>query len=940
MNKLTQSVLVASLLLAGCSQISSPDFSSQMSAPVTSQATLLPVRSDIHQGTLANGMKYIVLPNAEPADRVSLQLIVHAGSLDEADDQQGIAHLVEHMAFNGTEQFPGNSIIEHQESLGMVFGRDVNAMTEYYTTSYYLHLPDNSERMLNEAFNMFSQQASALTFDQQELEKERPVVEEEWRRGLNMMARLGTANRRITLAGSRFGDREPIGDMDLVRNIGTDRIKAFYQDWYQPNNMTLLVVGSVEASQIEALLNKYFAPMPARDLPARPDLTVPLPEMLTFDTIQDNEITTEVLSINLRGSQAVVYTEDDLKAELLNTLSMTMMDNRLHVQYQSETDTISKMVASAMPLASGYSNNRVMAILKDGQYLSAMEEMFSEVSRYATHGFSQRDLDTARNSISARYRTIADGLEGARNSRQMMRLFNQIRTGQPLVHWSDDNETVQRLLASITVEDVNLHFRQVVHQRAPLVIAQVNTSHGNAQPPAKKIEQLWEKALANPPAAVDQQIIPDKLFTRTPDATKVVKHQQFGEIQKWTLANGAQIWFQYSDEVSNQVQLRWQGYGGTMQLPQSERRAATLAARNLSAFGYGGFDSEALGVINASHNIRQFPYVDLSSQGVFGTTSKDAVEQWLQNLNLMLTKPQVDKEVWQAKQDFIVRSLERRKDNPSSQFNEKIDRLRYVNTPSIQPITADELRAITPEQLLAAYKTIFGTANGHQLVVIGDIKADRVIDLASRYLGHLPAGQSHHEPSLPKLAGGRHRVLVEGGAEPQGITSVLFNADYPFSDEAEYKAYLLSRIVSTRMREQLREKAGGVYTARFGISLERSRQQAYGMISYSHQPERADELKDMALNIIAEIAANGVTQDELSTVRKQIIRGLQPEAISYHDRYRWLTQMAADDQYQELPGSYLNWLKDVTPADLQPMASTILSTNNVIDALLLPEKKS
>ncbi|ACJ31573.1 Probable zinc protease [Shewanella piezotolerans WP3] len=940
MNKLPLSVLIATALLAGCSHAPLPVATDTPVAALASQSAPLPLRSDIQQGTLANGMQYIVLPNAEPADRVSMQLIVHAGSLVEADDQKGIAHLVEHMAFNGTEKFPANGIIEHQESLGMVFGRDVNAMTEYYTTSYYLHLPNNSEQMMDEAFTMFSEQISALRFDPAELEKERPVVEEEWRRGLNMMARLGTANRQITLEGSRFGERDPIGDMDLVRNVDAERIEAFYQDWYHPNNMTMLVVGSIDKSQVEALLSKHFAAMPAKTLPVRPDLTVPLPQELQFKTIEDAEITTEVLSVNLRAVQAEVYSEADLKAELLNSLAMMMFDNRLRVQYQTESDYVSRMVASAMPLATGYSNDRVMAILKDGNYLKGMEELFTEVSRYATHGFSQRDLDTARKELSSRYRTMADGQKGAKNSRQMMAIFNKIRMQKPLVHMSDYNAVAQRVLAELSIEEINKHFTQTMNQRAPLVIAQINTDNAVAQPSIEQVEQLWLHTLANPPAALTQQAVPKSLFDKVPAPAEVVDRQTFGNVIKWTLANGAQVWYQYSDESVNQVQLQWQGFGGTMQLPQSERRAATLAARNLRSFGYGGFNSEALSTLNAEHNMRQITYVQLDRQGVFGSAEQDSVEAWLQNLNLMLTAPQVDSTIWQAKRTFLARNIERRKDSPSSNFNKQIDLLRYVNTPSKQPLSAAELRSITSEQLLSAYKGVFGTAAGHQLVVIGDIEAERVLDLASRYLGALPAGEAHSEPKLPPLISGRHQVLIEAGEEPQGITSVLFNVDYPYSKEAEYQAYLLTRVVSLRMREQLREKAGGVYSPRFGIKLERARQQAYGMISYSHQPERAEELKQMALAITKDVAANGVTQKEVDTIREQLLSGLKPEAINDRHRYRWLIEMAAEDHYSDLHENYLKWLNKVTPADLQPMATVVLNTDNIIDALLLPDSKS
>ncbi|WP_298441896.1 M16 family metallopeptidase [uncultured Ferrimonas sp.] len=944
MKKLPLALVVSSLLIGGCHLTTDPAdrtvASGADSNTAVVAATPLPLRTDLTQGTLANGMRYLILPNQQPEQRVSMQLIVHAGSLDEADDQRGIAHLVEHMAFNGTKKYPANGIIERQEAMGMVFGRDVNAMTEYATTSYYLHLPDNQAATVDEAFTMLSQQAVAVVFEQAELEKERPVVEEEWRRGRNMMARLSAASRILMLEGSRFGERDPIGDMDLVRNIGADRIEAFYDDWYHPNNMTMVVVGDITPAQIEAQLNKHFAPLPAKPLPARPDLTVPLPKPMKLAAITDPEITTEVISINFRGESPLPVSHGQLRDELLNSLTFSMLDTRLAAQYETETDNVSRVMASAMPIATGYNNDRLMAIMKTENYRDILQELFGEASRYAKHGFSQRDLTVAKKEIARRYRQMADSLKAGKNRHRMMALFNQIRMGKPLVAMTDLNQAVNQQLDNITLADINAHFNQVLSQRGPMVVAQINSANQAKLPSEAEVAQLWQQALANPPAAIVQQAVPASLFATVPAKAAVADHQINGDVHKWTLANGAQIWFHPSDDSANSLQLRWQSYGGTESLPAELRRAASMATRNLGQFGYGGFDRDVLNALNADANIIIAPFVDQNRHGVFGSTDAEALEVWLQNLNLMLTAPQTNAAIWQAKQDFMARSIERRQDNPNTKFNRAVDSIRYANNPSLLPLQADEVRGIQIEQIAAAYDRLFGSAQGHQLVVVGNASPDKVIDLAARYLGHLPAGEVGKALPLPKLVQGEHKVRVVGGEEPQGVTSVLFNADYAYSREAEYRAYLLTRIISVRMREKLREEAGGVYTTSFGIKLDRHRDQAFGMVSYSHQPERADELKQMALAIMADVASNGVTDAELDTVKAQLLTGLKPEAISDRDRYRWLTEQARDNQFRDLPGSYIAWLEQVRAAELQPMASTILASGNQIDALLLPAPKA
>lgn len=932
MKRFTLSLLLCSQLIMGCTG----PFSSKTEESLITQEIPLPERTDIEKGTLKNGMNYIVLPNQKPKNRVSLQLVVHAGSVDEDDDQKGIAHLVEHMAFNGTQQYPGNAIIEQQESLGMVFGRDVNAMTSYNTTSYYLHLPDNSPSVLAEGFNMLAQQTSALTFEQTELEKERPVVEEEWRRRLNVMSRLNSAKTKHTLKGSRYAVREPIGDMELVRHVDAKRIKAFWQTWYHPNNMTLLVAGDVTRTQIENLLERYFSNMPSVTLPERADLSVPLDKKFRYEIFDDPEITTEAFSVNLRGIQAVPSTEQALQIELLNHLVMSMLDDRLLNQFQVEGAYVSKMFATALPLASGYSNNNAMAILKNKHYKEALQSLFSEVSRYHAHGFSQRDLKQAKKSLSNRYNQMASSLDEAPTRNLLTSLFNQIRLQKPLVHPNESMLIANRLLDDINLEMTHSHLKQIIAKRIPLIIGQINSDNKSLLPSQQEVETLWNDALKNPPKSLKQAEIPKSLFEKRPKPVEILAHDIVNEIHKWTLANGVQVWFHPSDKSAKTLKLRWQGKGGTILLPPKQQRAASMTTRYLARFGYGGFSPEAIAALNSDANMRINAYVGQNIHGIFGTADTDDYETWLQNLNLMLTAPSVDKAIWQSKRDAIIRSIERRKNLPTVKFNDQINKIRYANNPSLLALTSEQLSQITTQDLLASYQALFTDSAHHQLVIVGNESPERVIDLASRYLGNLPVGKPLKTPQLVKLSAGNHEVKVVAGKEPQAMTTLFFNVDVQFSQALEYEAALLSRIISNRMREKLREEAGGVYTTNFSIGLDKYRNQAFGMLKYSHQPERAVELKTLALKVMNDVAVNGVTLTELNLVREQIKKTLQSETVTDRSRYQWLTQQASDNKFKDYRGIYLNWLTQVEPKDLQPFAQKVLTTPNVIDALLLP----
>lgn len=918
---------IACITLAGCQNLG---VNLAETKPITQ-------RQDMLEGQLDNGMKYIIIENQKPENRVSLQLVVNAGSLDEADDQQGIAHLVEHMAFNGTKDFPSNDIIKHQESLGMVFGRDVNAMTEYYTTSYYLHLPNNSDKMMNEGFHMLSQQASALTFDSEELEKERPVVEEEWRSGRHMMGRISTGNREILLANSRFGEREPIGDMDLVRHVDAERIKAFWQDWYHPNNMTLLVVGATNKQQVETLLNRYFAPLAAKTLPARQDLTVPLVNTLSFDKIADKEITTEVLSFNFIEREAVPTTEEELRIGLVNELTVAVFNKRLREQYKLEGKNISKLVAMSRPLATGYRNNRLMAILTSTDYVAATEETFSQMSRFAEHGFSQGDLDFAVERLNSRFQQMADGQRDSNNRRVLGGVFNRYRLQAPITDADEYAALVAKTIKTITLAELEAHMNTWVTKLKPKVIAQIKASNADKLPSVEVIEKLWQKAVQNPPAAVAAVTVTDRLMVTQPTPGKVVDHVVRNNVHIWTLSNGAQVWFQKSDDTPNQLMLRYQGWGGSQHLPKEQRRAAQQT-RLVSKFGYGGFSTDQLNILNAGQPNRLMSFVAEGNHGIIGSTNTESFESWMQNFYLTVTAPNNDPELWQSTKQLLSRAIEARLANVDGKFNNEIDLIRYANNPMRLNMTAAELESLSSDDLLQAWQTLFGDAKNSQFIVVGNVEPERVIALAQRYIGSLPADKGMEKITLPRFGEGKHKVYVEAGQEPMAVTSLLFNSRETYRLETANEAYLVSRIISNRLREELREAAGGVYSVRFGIRMDRLRDQAYGLISYSHDPKRSEELKSLAQNVLQKAQEQGLTQAELDEVIAQTKTSLTADNISDRKRMVWLKDAAMYGDSLTVFEDELVWLDNVTLPQVNSVMRRILSTDNWIDALLVPEK--
>jgi len=924
------SLIAAACLLSACSNPVTNDDAKATASP-------LPTHPDVVQGQLDNGMQYVVLPNAHPANRISLKLVVKAGSLHEQDDQKGIAHLVEHMAFNGTALYPANSIIERQRAMGMVFGRDVNATTTYDTTSYYMHLPSDADSDLDEAVQMLAQQASALSFVQEELEKERPVVEEEWRRTLNMRSRLSNARQAITLKGSRYQQRAPIGDMQLVRHVDASRIKAFWDDWYHPNNMLLVAVGAVSEQQIRALTEKYFATLPSKPLPTAPSRKLPLANKLIFAAVSDAELSTESVSVTLRAESQQITTVEGYRQKLIAQLATYVASDSLRNQYQAGGEQLSHLSISSGAFFPGYASTSLFAIFKQANYQAGLQELFSTISRQAAHGFSMHEIAPVRDVMIQRLQNGLASIDKTENSQLLHKLAAKVSQQLPFTDPEQMAKLGIQLLGEIGGQEVNQYLRQSLSTRTPVIVAQVRPESRAKLPDTQRVAQLWQQALDNPPAALKGIRVDGPLFTEQLPDVEIVEHQQLNDVHVWTLANNTQIWFQPSDHSQDTLLLSWQGDSGTQALPPQLRRAAQLATRSMHRFGYAGFDPLQLEVLNAGKSINIGASVAQNQHLLAGSSNNDSYEAWLQNLYLQITQPQVDTAIWQSRKQLMTNGLRGAARSAEQQFAKQIDAQLYANNPVLQSLTEQELAGISADDLLQAWKQLYGSADGHRLIIVGNAAPEWIINTAATYIGNLPRGKAKATSALPALNSDEQVIKLQMGSEPKANSQFYWLSKADYSESLRRQLGVVSQILNIKLMQQLREQAAGVYSSRFSISADRYRQQLIGSLSYSHQPERTQELKQAALAVIAKLIEQGISEADLAQVRSQVKHSLSPENIRDSQRMTCLARSAKAKRYQVMPDDYLSWLDNLSTAQLNSLVRTYLSSQPTLEAVLLPE---
>lgn len=898
----------------------------------------LPLNSSIFFKKLDNGLETIVLENNNPANTISLKLIVKAGSMHEQEDQKGIAHLVEHMAFNGTEKYPSNTIIERQEELGMVFGRDVNASTSYEQTTYYLHLPSNDLALLDEAFLMLSQQAFALSFEQHELEKERPVVEEEWRRQLSMRARLGKERQKITMQGSRYLERSPIGDMELVRHVDASRVKAYWDDWYQPNNIQLVAVGAVTPDQIETLTRKYFGKIESKELPSKPDTTIPLREELVFQGVTDKELSTESISIIFRKKVSPLLTVNNYREQLVRELASYTASDLLRYQFQAGGEHLSHFSMMSGPSLDNHSDTRYMAVLREDNYMESLQEMLNAISRQAAYGVTDEDLSPVREVLITRLKGKLEAMNNTLNAQHLNTISRQLYKDLPLTDERKMANLGIELLNDIRLSEVNLFLKELLTQQQPMIIALVKSENLVTLPSIDTVNDAWKKQLKNPPLPVKGISVDPSLFTRDLPDVEIKSYKVQNKTHIWTLANNTEIWFEQSTKKNDQLIISWEGEGGTESLPDVLRRPAQLATQTMHRFGYAGFDPLQLEVLNAGESINLGASLNQYQHQISGSSSVESFAAWMHNFYLQITEPEVNVAIWETKKQLMLKGIKGASKSPQSQFNKQLSEVLYANNPVLQSLSEAELSVITAGQLLQAWESVYSFADNHKLLIVGNADPELIINIASRYIGNLAQGTGKVVKELPELNMQTKTLVVENGIEPKAHTQLYWVVKQEYSESLRREVSILARVMGLKLREQLREQSAGVYTSRFNITTDRHRDQLLVSLSYDHDPKRSSELKTAALRVINDVINNGITEQELNLTRNQIKKGLNPDKITDGKRLSWMRRNVRTKSFASMPEDYLHWLEGLTVEKLNRLAKTQLTIEPTIDAKLVPEK--
>jgi len=909
----------------------------------------LPLDPQVRIGKLENGLTYYIRKNGKPEKRVELRLVVKAGSILEDDDQQGLAHFTEHMAFDGTRHFKKHELISYLQSIGVKFGADLNAYTGFDETVYILPIPTDKPQNLETGFLVLEDWAQGVTMSDEGIDRERNVVLEEARMGKGAEDRMTRKLLPEVFNGSRYARRLPIGREAILKRFPYDAIRRFYADWYRPDLMAVIVVGDVEPDQVEALIRKHFAQLknPAKERP-RQYAEIPTRSQSNSLVITDKEATMNVVTIRYPiRKDTPELTISDYREDMVKMLYASMLGQRLQELTEQENPPFIAAYSGTAPIAPGYKSFMSSVYLGRGGARPAIAAVVAESERVRQYGFSASELDQAKRRMYRAFDTAYNERNKSESAAYVSEYVSNFLEQESMPGVTNEYAYVEELLPGVSLDEINQYARENTPSHTGKLVAYMGSSaEKRAIPSRAQLLNLVNAAEAAPVAARVEKAIAASLMARPPKAGGIVSDTRNSElgIEELTLSNGAKVILKPTDFKNDQILIGAARFGGQSVYDQNDMYSARYAESAVDSMGAGAFSPPDLSKILSGKSVS----LSMNSEGYIDTISGSAglgdLESLLQLLYLRMTSPRKDEGLFRA---FISKSQDMAKDamsNPESVFYDMVQTTLYNNHPRLRHVPKPEdFGHVDLARALAIYRERFGSARDLTFIIVGSFDAEKIKPLIAAYLASLPAEETvdhYKDLGIDPVAGVVKRE-IHIGIEPKSVVSITFTGPATYSPDENMRFQMLREIMNIRIMEILRQQLSLIYSGQIYGSIERVPVARYRMsANLPCGPENVDRVIAALFVEIEKMKKEGPLQSELDKVRQS---WLEEYRIAVRTNSRWLASLKDSVLFKTDPAEILHEeerLNAITPDDIRQAATRYFNTENYVQAVLYPEKRA
>lgn len=914
--------------------------------------TVIPLDPELVKETLPNGLTYYIKENKKPEGRIILRLVVNAGSILEKDDQLGLAHFLEHMAFNGTKNFPGNTLVDLLEKEGIRFGPDLNAYTSFDSTVYMLDIPaldenDNTrEDLLDSALLILRDWADGITNSQEEIDKERGVVIEELRKSLGANERIGEIQRKAIFGKSRYAERNPIGTLEVLENFKREELVSFYEEWYRPKLMTLVAVGDFNGEAIEKKIADIFSSLTDRGSgKKRTVYDVKGQRKNRVSIATDSEAVSaeaKIISFIKRDNEKTV---GDYRNNIVSSLYFSMLNKRYNEKRQEKDPSFIQAGAGAGNLVRKAAIFSATSVFDPDKTESALTAFIGELARVQQHGFTEGEFSRAKDS---HLRYMEQLLKEADNTRSEILAAEYSRNyldGEYVPGIEMEYRITEKLINDISLENVNALSKKYIKKNGVLILLSAPQSAASSLPNEKKLVNIYKEALATKYQPYEDNMIDEELVDnlRMQGTAKLVKEDKQNGIEYYTLSNGANIIIKKTDFRNDQVSFVAISKGGHSVVPDEEWVSANFAASVVSGGFLGNFNKIDLNKYLEGKIVSVAPYIGETSEGFLGQSSLPDLETMFQLIYLYFTSIKPDSDSFDSYMSRLGVYLENQDVSPDFVFQRTLMSMLTSDHLRGKPFDKTVIPEIDLDSSYKIFKERFANPGDFTFIFSGSAGADEIVPLAEKYLAFSVSPQSAvgaEETWVDRgirAPTGKVVKKIFMGKEELAKVVLVFNGNFNWTRENAVLLTALTHAADVRLREVLREEEGGTYSISVYPEIDKYPVPEYSITVYfACAPERAEELKKLALKeleSLAETLPDDITDkfanSTIQSFDKQIKENSFWSSVIMESKFD-NSDLSWIDNYKEM-------VKNVSPEDIKKAATLYFNPDRMVELIMLPE---
>ncbi|OCB75778.1 peptidase M16 [Flavobacterium piscis] len=911
--------------------------------------TNIPLDKNVTTGKLKNGLTYYILHNEEPKDRASFYFVQNVGAILEDDNQNGLAHFLEHMAFNGTEHFKGKGIIKMLEKNGVSFGKDINAYTAQDETVYNISgVPVSNQKLIDSTLWVLHDWSGSLSLTDTEIDAERGVIREEWRTRRTSGFRLKMQTDPVLYEGSKYSKRDVIGDLNIINNFKYPELRNYYKKWYRPDLQAVIIVGDIDVKAMEQKVKTIFSGIPlAKKVAARTYAEIPKHDELYFGTASDKEASSTSITLQYVLDEPLLKDSIVTRKNVMNSFYTSILNNRFRELILKNQGSALNLKTYFEPVSRLNTSFNISALAKKGKTIQAFEDAYTEAERLKRFGAAQAELDRTKKIFISSYDDFISNKDKVDNDSWADKLTNYFLKAKPFLSPEDDYKLTVGIIKSITLEELNAYAKTIQKPTNQVVLVTGSDQDKNDFPNKeavvnvmKKVESMtlepYTKKENNSPL-IEKELKPAAI-------KKTFEVAGIKDAKGYILENDAKIIVLPTTYSKDQITFSAFSKGGKSLVKTEDLASAEIATTLARSSGLGNFDNIGLKEKLTGKVAQAAPFIGENTQGFQGSSNKADFETMLQLLYLSFEAPRFDPNIFSILKEQYKNNLENIKQDNGNTFKDTIELANSNYNPRTFIFNEKFLETIDLKKAENIYHDRIKNAADFTFIFVGNIP-DSALELIQKYIGNITSNPDLKENYVD------HNIAPKKGktevhfTRPMEVakTTVYLNltGTIEYSKENALSMYVIGEILSKRFLQTIREEEGGSYGVNVGGNLEIIPKPTFSLaLTFDCNPDKEEKLMQIVWKELNDLKSNPVNANDLEDIKKALLKNRE-ESLKTNSFWNNTLYNNSLNQIPFLQDEeYKNLISKINQKTIQQFSKHVLDSSSSVEVIMSPESKS